>query len=166
MNFILTSQNISTHPLAVIVDNSLIKNIIKHNFVQLTLFLLDILAIYVEHPDKDGHLYGPDSKEVQDVIGQIDVQIGRLLSNLKTTNMSDGSGKMADFVNVMIVSDHGMTYKIHDINITAIIEASSLVDFSDVDEWLTHSGFGRPVAQFWPMEGTMENVGLHCFLLR
>ncbi len=70
--------------------------------------------------------------------------------------MADGSGKMADFVNVMIVSDHGMKYKDHEINITDIIENSTLVTHDDVDEWLTI--WAIPVTQLWPKAGKVKDV--------
>lgn len=56
-------------------------------------------TLYFEHLDKASHAHGPDSPEAHAAIVQLDAAIGRLLAGLSTR----------DAVNLVIVSDHGMT---------------------------------------------------------
>lgn len=58
--------------------------------------------MYFNEPDHTGHQKGPDSAALNSTLGVVDEAIGRLWEGLKQRNISD-------CVNVMIVSDHGMT---------------------------------------------------------
>tara|TARA_S200000501_G_C20871992_1_gene764715 strand:- start:1504 stop:2676 length:1173 start_codon:yes stop_codon:yes gene_type:complete len=58
-----------------------------------------LLMLYFSEPDKSGHIYGPDSKEVINAIKQSDLMLGRLITGLKTNKI---------IANVVVVSDHGM----------------------------------------------------------
>ncbi len=57
------------------------------------------MMLYLEELDHTGHEFGPDSPEVNIVMGELDQQIGRLRTAL------DEMGQPA---NLVIVSDHGM----------------------------------------------------------
>ncbi|XP_074520620.1 bis(5'-adenosyl)-triphosphatase enpp4 isoform X2 [Halichoeres trimaculatus] len=60
-------------------------------------------ALYWEEPDKSGHLYGPDNTTAMaPVLKEVDDNIGLLVSELKQTGLWG-------HVNILIVSDHGMT---------------------------------------------------------
>jgi len=54
---------------------------------------------YFSEPDKAGHIYGPNSKEVIEAIQNSDKILGKLVSGLTENNLE---------VNIVIVSDHGM----------------------------------------------------------
>ncbi len=97
-----------------------------------------------------GHKYGPGSVELSDVNKEIDSEIHRLLTLLESTDISDGSGKLSDHVDVVIVSDHGM--KPNDPNDQT--NMSAVIDFNDVDRYL----FGGVTGQIWPAEGKLEQV--------
>lgn len=60
-------------------------------------------ALYWEEPDRSGHLYGPDNTTAMaPVLKQVDDHIGLLISELKQTGLWG-------HINILIVSDHGMT---------------------------------------------------------
>jgi len=61
-----------------------------------------IIAAYVSEVDSAGHLTGPDSASVNDALRQVDTMIGDLFEGLARRNLTD-------VINVMVVSDHGMT---------------------------------------------------------
>lgn len=58
-------------------------------------------GIYFELTDTFGHNYGPLSKEVMDVVRDLDPVISYLMNSLTIQGLND--------VNLMIFSDHGMT---------------------------------------------------------
>ncbi|KRG63057.1 phosphodiesterase [Stenotrophomonas humi] len=59
------------------------------------------VAAYMEHVDKAGHRYGPDSPEYTAALRQVDAAIGLLIDGMA----ADGS---LDNTNIIVVSDHGM----------------------------------------------------------
>ena len=56
----------------------------------------------MELPDKRGHWFGPDSKEILDVTQDLDIEMTYLQDQLAAQDLTDK-------VNVILVSDHGMT---------------------------------------------------------
>eukprot|EP01114_Cavostelium_apophysatum_P017585 TRINITY_DN5267_c0_g1_i2.p1 TRINITY_DN5267_c0_g1~~TRINITY_DN5267_c0_g1_i2.p1 ORF type:complete len:454 (-),score=67.43 TRINITY_DN5267_c0_g1_i2:141-1502(-) len=60
------------------------------------------LSGYFDVVDIAGHAYGPDSKQVDDAVAVVDSAIGKLIAGLEKQ-------KIRDKVNVILVSDHGMT---------------------------------------------------------
>ncbi|XP_068244371.1 glycerophosphocholine cholinephosphodiesterase ENPP6-like [Palaemon carinicauda] len=63
----------------------------------------DFVQVYTEHADNTGHNYGPDSEEVAMAIRDLDDVLTVLLDELEDR-------ELADITNIVIVSDHGMTY--------------------------------------------------------
>ncbi|WP_449467313.1 alkaline phosphatase family protein [Stenotrophomonas humi] len=59
------------------------------------------VAAYMEHVDKAGHKYGPDSPEYAAALRQVDAAVGMLIDGMT----ADGS---LDNTNIIVVSDHGM----------------------------------------------------------
>ena len=59
------------------------------------------MALYTPEIDQSGHANGPDSTGVNTVLSLIDSGIGRLLDGIREASLQD-------FVDVVIVSDHGM----------------------------------------------------------
>lgn len=57
------------------------------------------ITLYFENVDHAGHLYGPDSKEVNENLVKVDQAIGQLVQGLKQRGVK---------ANLVIVSDHGM----------------------------------------------------------
>ena len=61
-----------------------------------------IVGIYHQDVDKFGHHYGPNSPQVKEAIKEIDREISSLLDYIDDNNLQDT-------VNLILVSDHGMT---------------------------------------------------------
>jgi predicted AlkP superfamily pyrophosphatase or phosphodiesterase len=59
-------------------------------------------ALYFDQVDHEGHEGGPDSPQVREAIAKVDAAIGRLLDGLRQRGIEDR-------VNIIVVSDHGMT---------------------------------------------------------
>lgn len=62
----------------------------------------NLIFLYFSDTDDAGHQYGPDSEEMNQVIQGLDSKLGYFYDQLKKI-------KMAEVVNVIILSDHGMT---------------------------------------------------------
>lgn len=60
------------------------------------------MTLYFEDTDQAGHDHGPDSREVREAIMREDAYLGRLLRGLERRGLRDR-------VNLVIVSDHGMS---------------------------------------------------------
>jgi predicted AlkP superfamily pyrophosphatase or phosphodiesterase len=61
-----------------------------------------IITLYFDHVDKNGHSYGPDSKELKQAVSDLDKTLSLLTSRIKNLDISDK-------VNYILVSDHGMS---------------------------------------------------------
>ncbi|MGH8212197.1 MAG: ectonucleotide pyrophosphatase/phosphodiesterase [Rhodanobacteraceae bacterium] len=59
------------------------------------------ITLYFDQVDHQAHENGPDSKEVDDALRQVDAALGRLIGGLKRR-------ALIDTVNLVLVSDHGM----------------------------------------------------------
>ncbi|KAB7506304.1 Ectonucleotide pyrophosphatase/phosphodiesterase family member 1, partial [Armadillidium nasatum] len=60
------------------------------------------LCLYFDEPDSTGHEYGPDTSQIDAELPVIDSYIGDLVNGIAELNLTD-------CVNLIIVSDHGMT---------------------------------------------------------
>jgi predicted AlkP superfamily pyrophosphatase or phosphodiesterase len=60
------------------------------------------LSLYFSHTDTYGHKYGPNSDQIIEAIKEMDRTIGVLVRGLKKR-------ELLDEVNILLVSDHGMT---------------------------------------------------------
>ncbi|MGD9898165.1 MAG: ectonucleotide pyrophosphatase/phosphodiesterase [Calditrichaceae bacterium] len=69
-----------------------------------------LIFLYFSDTDTEGHRYGPDSEKLNKAVVLLDSKIGLLRKKLKDINMSDK-------VNLIILSDHGMTNVYPDKNI-------------------------------------------------
>lgn len=95
-------------------------------------------ALYLNEPDNTGHSFGPETKQVAEVVAKIDKGIGRLLEALESKNLL---GKM----NIIVTSDHGMER----INDTSVIYLDQYVD-----PRLFRSFAGSPVTHILPGKGS------------
>ena len=75
----------------------------------------EFIAAYVPNVDANGHLYGPNSTEVNNTISEVDGMLAYLFHGLEERNLTD-------IVNIVIVSDHGM----------ATTDNTRLVQFEDI----------------------------------
>uniref|UniRef100_A0ACD5UUA8 Uncharacterized protein n=1 Tax=Avena sativa TaxID=4498 RepID=A0ACD5UUA8_AVESA len=60
-----------------------------------------LVALYLEDPDQQGHQVGPDGPAVTDAVRHIDEMIGRLIAGLENRGVFED-------VNIIWVGDHGM----------------------------------------------------------
>ncbi|KAI8888638.1 Phosphodiest-domain-containing protein [Backusella circina FSU 941] len=96
------------------------------------------IGMYVQQVDQAGHAYGPYANETMKALAKADIGIGKLLSGLKERNLTD-------IVNVMVVSDHGMSET----------DASRLIYYDDI---LTK----EELAMIWKVE-TEPTLGIRPF---
>ena len=100
------------------------------------------LASYFSTVDSAGHSYGPDAQETIDTITEVDDAIGDLLAGLESRGILDE-------VNIMIVSDHGMTE-------TPDSKYINIADYLNLDDVVT---VGRgPFMEIRPNENDIESV--------
>jgi len=91
-----------------------------------------LVMLYFHEPDSSGHRFGPESSGIISVIENMDDLLGYILDGIKKLDI-------ADKINLILVSDHGMTTISHD----RIIYLDDLV--SDMDAFSTYGG--GPVMQ-------------------
>lgn len=100
------------------------------------------VTLYFSTTDDAGHNHGPGSAQVDTAIAQVDSLVGALVQGLA------GRG-LTDRVNLVVVSDHGMT----PIDSTRVIRLDEHVNLDDMDvvDWM-------PVAAVTPKPGKLESV--------
>lgn len=98
---------------------------------------VDFGVLYWEEPDESGHMYGPQSSSMDEVIVGIDEKLGFLINELKKAGLYEK-------VNLIVTSDHGMTQLFTD----NIIELDEYVN-RDLYTWVDKS----PVVGILPIEG-------------
>ena len=81
-----------------------------------------LIMLYFHEPDWTGHKYGPNSAQTIDQIQKMDGIMGTILK--KAGNLT-----IADKLNVLVVSDHGMT----EVNPEQVIDLSVYTDLSGVE---------------------------------
>lgn len=100
------------------------------------------ISLYFDEPDHSGHEFGPDSPEVVAAIERVDSNIVLLEKGIAERNLTDK-------VDVIIVSDHGMTPLSRD----SVIFLDDYINIKDVEiiDW-------SPVIAIRPKEGKKETV--------
>ncbi|MEJ2506394.1 MAG: ectonucleotide pyrophosphatase/phosphodiesterase, partial [Ignavibacteriaceae bacterium] len=79
------------------------------------------ITLYFELTDDVGHRYGPNSPQIDTAIASLDSTFGSLLNSLRNIQMIDS-------VNIILVSDHGMT----DVSGDRIINIEEMLKGYDV----------------------------------
>ncbi len=100
------------------------------------------ITLYFHETDDKGHDFGPDSPETNEGIKRLDSITGYLLSKLDEIQMLDS-------VDLIFVSDHGMT----DVSDERIINIENIVDMADCK--FSDSG---PLIMVDPRKGTEKEV--------
>lgn len=100
------------------------------------------LTLYFDLTDGIGHRYGPISPEIDIAISSLDSTLGKLISGLEEIHMRDS-------VNIILVSDHGMTQVDYEkvINIEEILTGYQFIS--------SNSG---PVMMISAKESEIDNI--------
>lgn len=81
----------------------------------------DFVQVYTEHTDNTGHKYGPDSEDVRQAMRDLDDVLMQLMTGLEQMGLLNK-------VNIVIVSDHGMT-----TTDPSVTETHEIDDYLDTD---------------------------------
>ncbi|XP_077538641.1 glycerophosphocholine cholinephosphodiesterase ENPP6-like isoform X2 [Haemaphysalis longicornis] len=106
---------------------------------------LDLAMLYYEGPDAEGHRDGPQSYGIQTTVGKVDHYLRLLQKSLEQEGLLNQ-------VNIVVVSDHGMTRTSPDS--TRHIDMDSLVNDQDVHVMLDKG----PFAMLFPKPGREQEV--------
>ena len=101
-----------------------------------------LIAVYFSDVDTDGHNYGPDAPQTDSAIARVDSAVGAIIDGLAQTEYSNR-------VDVVVVSDHGMT-EISSERTIALDDYVSM-DSLDIGDW-------SPVATIIPRAGRSDYV--------
>jgi predicted AlkP superfamily pyrophosphatase or phosphodiesterase len=102
----------------------------------------DLLTLYFEDVDTAGHAEGPESQAVRDAVIRADSYLGQLERGLETR-------RLADAVNIVVVSDHGMAQT----DARRVIVLDDYVSFDDIFIADINPGIG-----LFPKEGREDAV--------
>lgn len=100
------------------------------------------ITLYFSDTDTWGHTYGPESDEMATAIKELDDRLGQLLDGLRARSLEE-------LVNIIVVSDHGMTQMSRD----RVIFLDDYINRDDVT--IAHL---TPTAMIWPDEGMEDTV--------
>ena len=101
-----------------------------------------LITLYFEETDTQGHLFGPHSTQIDFAIQQMDSIVGMLVQRINKLGLYDST-------NLIIVSDHGMT----EIDTSRVINIASILGGAKVQ----YSGYGQ-VVMVQPKHGEEEKV--------
>jgi predicted AlkP superfamily pyrophosphatase or phosphodiesterase len=99
-----------------------------------------IVTCYLEETNSVGHKFGPDSKEIVSAVRMLDARLGALLARLKAEHIP---------VNVVLVSDHGMT----NVSPDRVMVIDDYVDLRTVQV-----DFQSPAVGLRPLQGTAQDL--------
>jgi len=82
-----------------------------------------LVLLYFHEPDASGHRFGPKSRETENAVLKMDRLMGTILRKVKSLSIFDN-------LNLIIVSDHGMT----EIDSISVINLNDYTDLSGVSQ--------------------------------
>jgi predicted AlkP superfamily pyrophosphatase or phosphodiesterase len=100
------------------------------------------ITLYMHETDDFGHHFGPNHEEINKAIKRLDDMAGLLLEKLSSIGMKDS-------VNVIFVSDHGMT----DVSKDRFINIEKLIP-----DYKCRFEDEGPILQIFPPDGKIESV--------
>ncbi|HED10655.1 MAG TPA: alkaline phosphatase family protein [Caldithrix abyssi] len=100
------------------------------------------LSLYFSDTDDYGHKFGPDSREIPRAIRKLDQSLGRIFRGIEEIGL-------ADSVNIILVSDHGMT----ETSPQRVVPVDSLLSGLEY----TVNGSGQ-VSSFLADAGTVDRI--------
>jgi predicted AlkP superfamily pyrophosphatase or phosphodiesterase len=106
----------------------------------------NLIFMYFDEPDHQGHEYGPNSEEVRLAIERMDEITGYFLDKLREL-------QILDQVNLIFWSDHGM----EEVDFANTIDINGMVDNNLYDRYGS-----SPVVQIWPKDES-EGTSIKCY---
>ncbi len=102
-----------------------------------------LVMMYFNEPDAQGHRTGPDSKEIDELVMELDSLVGVLINKMNAL-------PIASSINIIVTSDHGMTKR----------STERYVNLSDHIErdWLEMAFGGNPLMMWRPVEGMTDSI--------
>jgi len=100
------------------------------------------ITLYFELTDDIGHHHGPNSLQIDTAISSLDSTFGSLINSLRDIQMIDS-------VNIILVSDHGMT----NVSGDRVINIEKMLNGYDVE----YSNYG-PAMMIQPKENEIEEI--------
>lgn len=102
-----------------------------------------LITFYFNEPDSEGHRSGPESREIDELIMELDGLVGYLLETIRAL-------PVADHINLIITSDHGMTERTTEryVDLEQYIER----------DWLEKVFGGNPTMMWQVKEGMLDTV--------
>ena len=108
-------------------------------------------GVYYAEPDLVQHQYGPGSPMAKQKIQEIDDLLLNMQSRMDMLTMrNDGVTKLSERLNVIVVSDHGMTA----VSPDRVVNLTTTMNMADIVRIVTTS----PVTTIWPKPGRTEAV--------
>jgi len=102
-----------------------------------------IMTLYFSDVDDAGHEFSPDAEETKYAVENVDRLVGRIYDGLKRR-------KIADKVNFIIVSDHGMAT----VNQSNIVNLEDYFNFKDAEQIL----WTGEIVQIFPLENKTDEI--------
>lgn len=103
----------------------------------------DFVALHLIKVDLVGHDFGPYSAKLRKTVEEMDKSIGNLLDKMDSSNLWSK-------VNVIVVSDHGMTKT----DLSKVIDISDYVDMSLIERHVENGAY----MFIHPVEGKIDKV--------
>ncbi|KAM9470201.1 glycerophosphocholine cholinephosphodiesterase ENPP6 [Clarias gariepinus] len=129
------------------VDSPSLKNLsdaIENGLNVLQNDVADMVAVYYENIDVQGHHFGPGSEQLRSAVHTLDMAFQILNQKIKEKDLEDE-------LNVIIFSDHGMT----DISWKdRIIELDTYINMSNIIKMMDRG----PVVSLWPKAEMFEKI--------
>ncbi|XP_053486532.1 glycerophosphocholine cholinephosphodiesterase ENPP6 [Ictalurus furcatus] len=117
------------------IENGL--NVLKND-------VADMVAVYYENIDVEGHHFGPGSEQVRTAVRSLDAAFQTLNHKIKEKDLEDD-------LNVIMFSDHGMT----DIKwMDKVIELEAYINMSNMINMMDRG----PVVSLWPKPAMLEET--------
>jgi len=102
-----------------------------------------LILLYFHEPDSKGHKYGPDSKEIKELIPRLDSLIGQLMNGIQKLDIKDE-------INVIITTDHGMS----SISDDRVVNLQNYLK----QDWVERIEGSNPVFNIWTKPQFIDSV--------
>ncbi|MDR4988239.1 MAG: ectonucleotide pyrophosphatase/phosphodiesterase [Bacteroidales bacterium] len=102
-----------------------------------------LITFYFNEPDSEGHRSGPESSEIDELVMELDALVGYLLETINAL-------PIADNINLIVTSDHGMTERSTERHI-------DLGQYIERD-WIELAFGGNPTMLWQAREGMLDSI--------